>query len=113
MSYLTAVDQTVLRAIATGFCSGTLAGCLDVGLSRWLKKTSWSWDVAITNIVLQAVIYALVIGGGAFVFAILNPFTPLQKIDRTVFKLGVVVSCIPAINLLIEQFDKRLSKSDD
>ncbi len=112
MSYLTPVDRSVLWAIATGLGSGILAGCLDIGLKRWLEKTRLSWDAAITNVVLQAIICALIIGGGAFVFATLNPFVSLQKIDQTVLKLGLFISFTPTINLIIKQVEKRLFKSD-
>jgi hypothetical protein len=45
MSYLTPVDQTVLLALAIGFCNDALTGCLEAGLNRWIEKTGRGWGI--------------------------------------------------------------------
>ena len=109
MSYLSAVNKTVLLAITIGLCSGTLSGCLDIGLDRLLGQAWLGWNKAIKDVMLQAVVFAIALGAGAFIFVTLNPYGPSEEINGSTFKVCLAYSVLFPLANLISKFDQRRS----
>ncbi|MGB3297510.1 MAG: hypothetical protein WBA76_04515 [Phormidesmis sp.] len=108
MNDLVPVSQTVLIALAVGLGSGTVAGCLDIAIDRfWLKQDWCGRSAAIKDVSLQAAIYGLFIGVGAFVFAILNPYGPSEKINPSTLYICIAYGFITPIGNLISKRDRR------
>lgn len=109
MSYFSSVSHTVLWAIAIGLCSGTLAGCVDIGLDRLIGRGWLSWSIAIRDVVLQGVVFAIALGSGAFIFAILNPYGPSEEISWLTFKVCLAYGFLFPLASFISKLDQQRS----
>lgn len=102
MSYLTPVDQSVLRALAVGLFSGAAISCINAGLDDWQKRDAWhGWDSIIRTTILYAIIFSLFFSAGAFVLTLYAPSMPLAKIDQIFLGMGLGTIIVFPLSRLI------------
>jgi hypothetical protein len=111
------VNQTIVLAWGAGLLAGIVAGgmeaSLESALTRWQKKQGSSWGSIITR---KAPIYAAcysVAAGGYVIAQISDPSITLEVFNQMNLKIGFIMSTLmPILNVIFEQADARLFKSD-
>lgn len=110
MNDIVPISQTVLIALAVGLGSGTLAGCLNIAIDRFLLKKNWrGWSAVLRDISLQAAIYGLLMGVGALIFATINPYGPEEAIDPFNLYMCLAYGVLSPIGDLIVKLDWNLT----
>ncbi|MEM9090088.1 MAG: hypothetical protein AAGC93_15215 [Cyanobacteria bacterium P01_F01_bin.53] len=105
MSYLTPVDQSVLRALTVGLFSGAAISCINAGLDDWKKRDLWNgWDTIIRTTILYAIIFGLIFSAGAFVLTLYAPSMPLAQINQRFLGIGLGAIIVFPLSRLITGF---------